>query len=221
MRCLQPAEKWCLNILYLVHQGLLDIPVLYLSRYIIQHKNDYYNLLQEVRIKDNWENWILYMLKGIEVTASDTLNRINQIRDLMMDYKHRIRKQFKFYSQDLLNNLFCHPYTKIEFLEKDLDVTRQTASKYLDSLSDEGFLKKMKIGVNIYYINEPLCGFRISPHNWSSRLGSQRYQDYKQIIFNIRSLPYSNVSSFVCRYGIFRSWVNEFLRRIFYIFFRK
>ena len=76
--------------------------------------------------------------------------------DLMMDYKHRIREQFKFYSQDLLNNLFCHPYTKIEFLEKDLDVTRQTASKYLDSLSDKGFLKKMKIGVNIYYINEPL-----------------------------------------------------------------
>ncbi|MCP4135401.1 MAG: Fic family protein [bacterium] len=145
-----------LNILYLVHQELLEIPVLYLSRYIIQNKSDYYRLLQEVRDYENWEGWILYMLKGIEVTARDTIDRIGRIRILMMDYKQRIRKQFKFYSQDLLNNLFCHPYTKIEFLEKDLNISRKTAAKYLDTLSDEGFLMKEKIGVHNFYINRPL-----------------------------------------------------------------
>ena len=145
-----------LNILYLVHQGLLDIPVLYLSRYIIRNKNDYYRLLQSVRETENWEEWILYMLKGIETTSLDTIHRINKIRNLMMDYKQRIRAKFKFYSQDLLNNLFCHPYTKIEFIEKDLNVSRQTAAKYLDTLAGEGYLRKEKIGVNSYYINEPL-----------------------------------------------------------------
>jgi Fic family protein len=145
-----------LNILYLVHKGLLDIPVLYLSRYIIQNKNEYYSRLQDVRDNDNWEDWILYLLKGIEVTSCDTIDRINEIGKLMMDYKQRIRKQFHFYSQDLLNNLFCHPYTKIEFLGKDLKVARQTAAKYLDTLSDEGFLKKEKIGVHNFYINVPL-----------------------------------------------------------------
>lgn len=145
-----------LNILYLVHQKLLDIPVLYLSRYIIQTKIDYYRLLQEVRDKKNWEEWIFYILKGIEVTACDTIERINQIRELMQDYKQRIRSTFKFYSQDLLNNLFCHPYTKIEFIERDLKVTRQTAAKYLDTLSEQGFLKKEKIGVHNFYINLPL-----------------------------------------------------------------
>jgi len=145
-----------LNILYLVHQGLLDIPVLYLSRYIIRNKSDYYRLLQSVRETENWEEWILYMLKGIEMTSLDTINRINKIRTLMMDYKQRIRTQFKFYSQDLLNNLFCHPYTKIEFIEKDLKVSRQTAAKYLDTLTDEGYLRKEKIGVNNFYINDPL-----------------------------------------------------------------
>jgi Fic family protein len=74
----------------------------------------------------------------------------------MMDYKHRIREKFKFYSQDLINNLFCHPYTKIEFLERDLNITRQTAAKYLDDLADKKFLKKEKMGNNNYYINEPL-----------------------------------------------------------------
>jgi Fic family protein len=74
----------------------------------------------------------------------------------MMDYKHRIRKSYKFYSQDLLNNLFCHPYTKIEFIQRDLGVTRKTAAKYLDELSVGGFLQKEKIGTNHFFINKPL-----------------------------------------------------------------
>lgn len=146
-----------LNILYLVQQGLLDLPILYLSRFIIQRKGDYYRLLQEVRIKGNWEEWILYMLEGVEETSKETINIIGSIRELMQDYKHRIRKQLhKIYSQDLLNNLFKHPYTKIEFLMEELDVTRITATRYLNILVDSGFLQKHKKGVSNFYINEPL-----------------------------------------------------------------
>ena len=145
-----------LNILYLVYKGLLDLPVLYLSHYIIKNKNDYYRLLQSVRDNQNWEEWLIYMLKGVAETARDTITLIEDIRELMKDYKNRIRKQFRFYSQDLLNNLFCHPYTKIEFLEKDISISRQTATKYLDELSQKGFLEKKKIGKYNFYVNRPL-----------------------------------------------------------------
>ncbi len=145
-----------INVLYLVLKGLLDIPVLYLSRYIIQTKSQYYNLLQDVRENENWEDWIIYLLQGVEKTAIETITIITKIRELMQDYKICIRKQYKFYSQDLLNNLFCHPYTKIEFIERDLRVSRQTASKYLEELAAGGFLKKEKMGNYNFYINQPL-----------------------------------------------------------------
>jgi Fic family protein len=111
-----------LNILYLTLQGLLDLPILYLSRYIIRSKDTYYRLLQEVRDAQHWEAWILYMLDGVEQTAHAIIQLVQSIRALMADYKHCIREQFSFYSQDLLNNLFCHPYTKIAFVERDLDM---------------------------------------------------------------------------------------------------
>ena len=146
-----------LNILYLVQQELLDLPILYLSRFIIQRKGDYYRLLQEVRMNGKWEEWILYMLEGIEQISKETIWVIGSMRELMQDYKHRIRKQLpKIYSQDLLNNLFNHPYTKIEFVMEELDVTRITATRYLNLLVDFGFLKKQKKGVSNFYINEPL-----------------------------------------------------------------
>lgn len=145
-----------INILYLVLKGYLNIPVLYLSRYIINSKSDYYRLLQEVRDKENWEEWILYMLKAIEETSFETIQLISKMRELMQQYKHKIRAKYKFYSQELLNNLFRHPYTKIEFLEKDLKVSRQTASKYLEELAEGGFLKKEKLGKYNFYINVPL-----------------------------------------------------------------
>src|SRR5882672_12817626 len=141
------------NVLYLVQQGLLDIPVLYLSRHIVRTKADYYRLLQQVRESDAWEEWVLYILSAEERTASDTVNTIVAIRSALMDYKHRIRNQFKFYSQDLINNLFTHPYTKIAFIERDLKVSRLTATKYLDALADQGFLPKQKIGRTNYYVN--------------------------------------------------------------------
>lgn len=145
-----------INILYLVLKGLLDIPILYLSQYIIETKSDYYRLLQFVRDTNQWEEWILYVLKGVEITSRQTILIIQKIKELMQKYKHEIRKNFRFYSQDLLNNLFRHPYTKIEFLERDLQVSRLTATKYLDQLADAGYLEKQKIWRSNYYINRPL-----------------------------------------------------------------
>lgn len=146
-----------INILYLVLESLLAIPVLYLSRYIIRKKADYYRLLQHVRDTGQWEEWLLYMLDAVEETSRETIALIESMRDIMMDYKHRIREEYpRMYSQDLINNLFRHPYTKIEFLMNDLRVSRLTAVKYLDTLAESGFLKKEKIWRSNYYINMPL-----------------------------------------------------------------
>lgn len=145
-----------INILYLIVEKLQSLPILYLSRYIIQNKSDYYRLLQEVREKNSWEAWILFMIKAVESTSKETIELIILIRELMMSYKHKLRENYKFYSQDLLNNLFKHPYTKIEFVVNDLNVSRITAANYLNKLADDGLLKKEKIGTGNYYVNQPL-----------------------------------------------------------------
>lgn len=145
-----------LNVLYLVREGLLEVPVLYLSRHIVQTKADYYRLLQAVRETDAWEAWVEYMLEAVEETSGQTITIVRAIKDALFDYKHRIRGQFKFYSQDLINNLFMHPYTKIEFVERDLGVSRLTAAKYLDALDAAGFVQKRKVGRSNYYINVAL-----------------------------------------------------------------
>jgi Fic family protein len=144
------------NVLYLVKQGLLDIPVLYMSRHIVRTKSEYYRLLQAVRQDDLWEDWVLYMLTAVDRTAGEGIATIQAIKALLLDVKHRIRSQFRFYSQDLINNLFSHPYTKIEFIQNDLSVSRLTATRYLDALTGAGFLVKRKVGRSNYYINEPL-----------------------------------------------------------------
>lgn len=145
-----------LNILFLVHQGLLNIPILYLSSYITRNKTDYYRLLQEVRIDGKWEDWILYMIEGIRKTALDSIDLVSDIKELMMRFKHEIRDNYKFYSQDLINNLFAHPYTKIDFLQRDLQVTRLTATSYLNQLVEGGYLEKLKYGRSNYYVNHQL-----------------------------------------------------------------
>jgi Fic family protein len=145
-----------INILYLVQKDLLHLPVLYLSRYIIRHKPAYYKGLQDVRDKGDWENWILYMLTAVEQTARETIVLIREIKELMQNYKFRIRDNYKFYSQDWLNNLFKHPYTKIEFVQQDLNVSRITAANYLNQLAADGLLQKKKLGTTNYYINQPL-----------------------------------------------------------------
>lgn len=143
-----------INILYLVQKGLLHLPVLYLSRYIIKHKNDYYRILQEVRLTNDWEEWLILMLDGVEKTANESIVLINNIRKLMQEYKHLIREKYpKMYSQDLLNNLFKYPYTKIEFIQIDLQVSRNTAIRYLEELVKEKILIKHKIGRENFYEN--------------------------------------------------------------------
>ena len=146
-----------LNVLYLVKEGLLDIPVLSLSSHIVRTKADYYRLLQTVREDDTWEAWVLYLLDAVEQTAGQTIQTIQAIKAALADYKHRIRAGYKFYSQDLINNLFTHPYTKIDFVQRDLQVSRLTATKYLEALVAGGFLQKQKLGRGNYYINQALA----------------------------------------------------------------
>jgi Fic family protein len=146
-----------INVLYLTLKNLLNIPVLYLSRHIVETKSEYYRLLQQIRDNNAWEEWVLYMLDGIEKTSQKTIFVVHEIRRALMDYKHRIRSSRpSIYSQDLINNLFFHPYTKIEFIERDLNVSRPTATKYLDILVQDGFLKKEKIKTSNFYINTEL-----------------------------------------------------------------
>ena len=146
-----------LNVLYLTRTGLLDIPILYLSRYITRHKDEYYRLLQKVRDEGAWEAWILYMLRAVAETSRITLELIEGMRAQMATMKQRMRTELpKIYSQELLNNLFRHPYTKIEYVQSDLDIARQTAGKYLDQLSEKGLLSKHRSGRSNYYINAPL-----------------------------------------------------------------
>jgi Fic family protein len=145
-----------INILYLILEKLQSLPILYLSNYIIENKSDYYRLLQHLRDDENWEEWLLFMIHGIEKTSRETIDLIIQIKELMMNYKHKLRDNYKFYSQDLLNNLFKHPYTKIEFIVNDLKVSRITAANYLNKLAEDGLLKKERIGTGNYYVNEPL-----------------------------------------------------------------
>ena len=146
-----------LNLLMLQREGLLDLPVLYLSRYITTTKPDYYRLLQTVREEKRWGEWCLYLLRGVAVTSRSAVALVKAFRDEMLRAKHGIRERLpKIYSQDLLNNLFRYPYTKIEFVERELGVSRITAAKYLDQLTKADFLRKQKMGKTNFYINEPL-----------------------------------------------------------------
>ncbi len=150
-----------LCVLSLVQAGLLDAPVLYLSRYINQHKGDYCRLLQDVRDQGGhpaaWQAWVQFMLRAVAQTARQAVQLVSGMRDLMSSTKHRMRTDLpKLYSQDLLNNLFRHPYTRIEFVQRDLNVTRQTASRYLRQLAQAGFVQEHSLGKHSYFINTAL-----------------------------------------------------------------
>jgi len=146
-------------MLYLVIKGMLDLPVLYLSRFITRTKDDYYGLLREEFCEETLANWVRYFLAGTHITALDTIRLINQIRIAMAEFKKTIRDRLpRVYSQDLLNNLFKYPYTKIEYLRSDVGISRPTASKYLNQIVDLGLLTKRKVGNSNYYINERLFG---------------------------------------------------------------
>lgn len=145
-----------INILYLILNNLLESPILYLSRYILRNKSDYYKLLQEVREKKIWINWIIYMLQAVSVISQETKELVKKIDSLFKQCKHIIRSNHKFYSHDLINNIFSYPYTKVKFLEKEMKISRATATRYLDALTETGVLEKNKMGRESYYINKKL-----------------------------------------------------------------
>ncbi|QES89654.1 Fic family protein [Rhizosphaericola mali] len=149
-----------INILYMIKEELLHLPILYLSRFINQNKAEYYRLLQYTRDSNEWEDWILFILEAIEKTSVQTISIIKGIKSLMQTYKEKIRSELpRIYSQDLINNLFKHPYTKIDFLVQDLSVSRQTASRYLDQLVELNLVHRQKIGKENFYINIALYQF--------------------------------------------------------------
>jgi Fic family protein len=146
-----------INILYLIMSGLLDQPILFLSGYIIENKSEYYRLLQEVRTNNKWEDWILYILKGVEITAQATINQVTEMNTLFEQTKEKTRKEFpKIYSKELIELLFEHPYSKSEYLENRLSISRITAAKYLKALERIGILQSKKVWKETLYINTAL-----------------------------------------------------------------
>ena len=146
-----------LNILYLVLNELLDSPILYLSKYINQTKQEYYRLFNEVRNNNNIEDWIIYILKGIEVTSKDTILLIKQIQELMNKYENEFKEKLpKIYSKELLECIFYEVYTKISYVQDACDVTRLTAASYLNQLEEIGLLESEKVGRERIYKNTKL-----------------------------------------------------------------
>jgi Fic family protein len=146
-----------LNILFLILNRLIDIPILYLSSYIIQNKSDYYKLLNQTNQTGIWEEWILFMLRAVESTSLQTINKINAIRDLLESTIAEMQLIApKIYKKELVELLFEQPYSKIEFVVKRLNVERKAASRYLRELEDLGILKSHKIGRETLYINKKL-----------------------------------------------------------------
>jgi Fic family protein len=146
------------NILFLLLNGLLDQPVLYLSRFIIQHRSDYYAALRAVTEDGAWEGWVLYMLSAVEETADFTRRRVCAIRDLMHETVEQARRDLpsNVYSKDLIELLFRQPYCKIAFLVEAGIASRNIASKYLGELVKAGCLKKEKHGKEFIYLNKAL-----------------------------------------------------------------
>lgn len=148
-----------INVLFLIMNGLLDRPVLYLSKFIIAHKPDYYRLLQEVRTKQNWEEWILYMCRAVEETALETVGQIKQINYLFDQTAQKIRTEMpKIYSKDLVELLYIQPYCRIDNVVEHLGVSRPTASLYLRQLSEAGILTTRQVWKESLFIHEALLG---------------------------------------------------------------
>ncbi len=146
-----------LNILYLVLNNLIDSPILYLSKYINETKQEYYKLFKEVREKNNYEGWILYILKGVEITSKETIKLIEKVQNEMRTYKEEFMSKLpKIYSKKLLESLFYEVYTKISYVEKACSVTRITATSYLNKLEEVGLLESEKIGREKIYKNTRL-----------------------------------------------------------------
>ena len=143
-----------INILYIIMKSYLEIPILYLSSYIIKNKSVYYDLLRNITKNDDWEKWLLFILKGVEVTAIETIEKIKEIRILLDTTINIVKEKLsRIYSKELVELLFVNPYSKTEFLVDELKIERKAASRYLHQLSDIGILKLTKIGTENIFIN--------------------------------------------------------------------
>lgn len=156
-----------INILYLIMQKLIDSPILYLSRHFIKNKDKYYELIQNVRDNNDWKPWILFVLEAVETIATETITQIEDIKFLQDNDKADIKKKApKIYSKDLLDHLFLHIYTTSIQLQKTLNISRQTATKYLNILADIGILEKITKGKYNYFIHKNL--YSLLSHDSSS-----------------------------------------------------
>jgi Uncharacterized conserved protein len=146
-----------LNVLYLILNNLIDVPILYLSSYIIENKPEYYRLLNQLNCDGKWDDWIMFMLKAVESTSKSTIKKITSIKK-MLDETILIvqQKAPKLYRKELVELLFEQPYSKIEFVVNKLGVERKAASRYLKELEDIGIVKSLKIGRETLYINKDL-----------------------------------------------------------------
>ncbi|ECN3840639.1 Fic family protein [Salmonella enterica subsp. enterica serovar Newport] len=146
-----------LNILYLIQSELLSLPILYLSRFILERRADYYALLRAVTVRQAWEEWVLFMLEGVASTATWTTQKIAQVRALMNSTADYVRKELpKIYSWELMQVLFMQPYCRIENVVGAGLARRQTASVYLKQLVSVGVLEEMVSGREKLYINTRL-----------------------------------------------------------------
>jgi Fic family protein len=153
-----------LNILFLVERGLLDLPILYLSRYILEHRTAYYEGLRRVTEEAAWEDWLLYMLDAVAATASDTRRRIVAIRECMDQVQGQVQAEAStVYSKDLIEWIFTQPYCRIQQTQEALGVSRPTATRYLRKLGDLGILVPLKMGRELLFINRPLFGLLSEP----------------------------------------------------------
>jgi Fic family protein len=143
-----------LNVLYLCKEKLIDLPVIYLSKYILDNKNDYYKFLREVTENKKWESWILFMLDGVNETAKLTLQKVNAIYEEYLFVIEKVKEQASdIYTHELIEVIFNQPYCKIAILEEKKIASRNTASKYLKRLEELGILKSEVVGRETLYKN--------------------------------------------------------------------
>ncbi len=146
-----------LNILYLILNELIDVPILYLSSYIIANKPEYYKLLNQTNKTGKWEEWIIFMLKAVETTSKDTITKITNIKEQLDSTIIRVQEKApKIYRKELVELLFEQPYSKIEYVVSNLGVERKAASRYLRELETIGVVESQKVGRETLYINKEL-----------------------------------------------------------------
>ncbi|MGM0467155.1 MAG: Fic family protein [Acidobacteriota bacterium] len=147
-----------LNVLYLVYMKLIDLPILYLSKYIIENKSQYYRLLRDITYKQEWEPWIIYMLDAVEKSSKQSISKIVRIKEELDKTIETAKEKLPshVYSKELIELIFEQPYCKIQFLVKKNIAKRQTASQYLEELVKIGVMKKEKFGKENLYLNKNL-----------------------------------------------------------------